>query len=382
MSKMQTTTPEIRLYGVVTSEPPFDGEEIISPKVLAAQLEAIGQTDRLVIHLNSPGGDAYTGIAIYNTLKAMPCQKEIVVDGLAASAASLILCAADKVTVTPSSIVMIHGASMGLFGMYKADELDKKAEAAETVNKSMLKIYQAKTGKDEAELKAMIAEETWLVGQEIIDAGFADELIEEDGPVARAYIAGGKILLSVKNKVFDMSDAKNIPSVLLKAKAAEEEEKKKPEDPEEDDRDEKEEDEEDEKKNPFAKTDKKKCAAESDDTKKKAAAETLELIQAAVNAERKRIEEINSIAASITDKQMLADAMFNPKKLCDAKELAFRQLQADAKNGKAYLKAMDKDYKESGMEEVEPAAVQLEAPSATDTAAALLVNAAKNYKRG
>ena len=113
---------EITLYGDVMSQQPIDwwtGEPepglYITPEGFMEDLAAVKDKAHITVKLNSCGGDLYTGIAIHNALKALSGDVNVVVEGIAASAASVIMCAGDTVTVYPGSLIMIHGVSVMLW---------------------------------------------------------------------------------------------------------------------------------------------------------------------------------------------------------------------------------------------------------------------------
>ena len=120
---------EITLYGDVMSRQPTDwwtGEPepglYITPEGFMEDLAAVKDKGHITVKLNSCGGDLYTGIAIHNALKALSGEVNVVVEGIAASAASVIMCAGDTVTVYPGSLVMIHGVSVFLWDALRSEE--------------------------------------------------------------------------------------------------------------------------------------------------------------------------------------------------------------------------------------------------------------------
>ena len=102
---------ELLLYGEISNETWFGDE--VTPKQFATDLQAMGGKD-LIVHVNSPGGDVFAAHAIYNQLKAYSGQVTAYVDGLAASAATIITCAADKVVMPSNALFMIHNPSVGV----------------------------------------------------------------------------------------------------------------------------------------------------------------------------------------------------------------------------------------------------------------------------
>lgn len=130
-------------------------------------------SDVLNVHLNSGGGDAFDGIAIYNQLKKHPAKVVVHVEGLAASAASLIAMAGDEVFVNTGAMIMIHEASTFSWGT-KAD-IRKTLNALEGIDKSIADIYMTRFKGEREEIDTMITNETWMTADEAVALGFADE---------------------------------------------------------------------------------------------------------------------------------------------------------------------------------------------------------------
>lgn len=175
---------EINMYGEVVSTRPIDwwtGEPVagnfICQDEFIAELDKLAACENITVHINSVGGDMYAGIAIYNRLKSLNAKVTTVNDGLAASAGSLIFMAGDTRQVNAGSNIMIHGAAGFLFGYYQTQDLRGCIKQLEAHNKAGVNIYAEATGKDKDAIKAMVDRETWMTGQEAVDAGFADEVI-------------------------------------------------------------------------------------------------------------------------------------------------------------------------------------------------------------
>jgi ATP-dependent Clp endopeptidase proteolytic subunit ClpP len=135
----------------------------------------------LTIHVNSPGGDVFDGIAILNMLRAHPADKHVVVDGLAASAASFISMAGNTVTMMPNSMMMIHDASGGCLG--NAAEMQQMADLLDKVSDNLASIYATKSGKGTAaEWRDVMRAEQWYTADEAVEAGLADRVGDTDSP--------------------------------------------------------------------------------------------------------------------------------------------------------------------------------------------------------
>lgn len=179
---------ELTLYGDVMAADERDwwtGERTDEPAVTSEainrELAELRNASHVTVRLNSCGGDLYAGLAIHDVLRGLPAEVTVRVEGIAASAASVIACAGDRVVVTPGSILMVHEGALALCGYYTGADVRALAEDMDAGVRAMLAVYSAKTGRPVEELREVVEAETWMVGQEIVDAGFADELEEYDG---------------------------------------------------------------------------------------------------------------------------------------------------------------------------------------------------------
>jgi ATP-dependent Clp protease protease subunit len=149
----------------------------ITAKKVAAQLRAIG--DRPVeVQVNSPGGDMFEGIAIYNVLREHPQDITVKVMGMAASAASLIAMAGDRIEIGVSSFIMIHNC--WVMAMGNRHDMAEVSEWLAPFDQAMADLYALRTGEDVAAIAKLLDAETWLSGQGAIDKGFADALLPAD----------------------------------------------------------------------------------------------------------------------------------------------------------------------------------------------------------
>ena len=153
------------------------------------------------INLNSPGGDVFDGIAIYNQLKNHPAKIIINVDGLAASAASIIAMAADELIMNTGSMLMIHEASTWTWGT-KLD-IRKTLNALEGIDKSLADIYMTRYQGERSEIETMIANETWFTANEAVEIGLAhkvNEQVEDDDVVVDPEEFKNNVLQKFRNK--------------------------------------------------------------------------------------------------------------------------------------------------------------------------------------
>ncbi|WP_426254505.1 head maturation protease, ClpP-related [Sphingomonas sp. DC2300-3] len=150
----------------------------VSDKRVAAALRSIGNCD-VDVEINSPGGNYFMGVAIYNLLRRHPKAVNVQILGIAASAASVIAMAGDTIAIAHNAEIMIHEAS-GVFIGTKS-EMAAAVETLEHIDQSMVSTYAARSGRPPEEFAAMIAgKDVYFRGQEAIDAGLADTLMERD----------------------------------------------------------------------------------------------------------------------------------------------------------------------------------------------------------
>lgn len=149
----------------------------VTAKKVGAQLRAIG--DRPVeVQINSPGGDMFEGIAIYNVLREHPQNITVKIMGMAASAASVIAMAGDTVEIGVSSFVMIHNC--WVMAMGNRHDMAEVSEWLAPFDQAMADLYALRTGLGGEEVAKLMDAETWLSGSAAIDKGFADALLPAD----------------------------------------------------------------------------------------------------------------------------------------------------------------------------------------------------------
>jgi ATP-dependent Clp endopeptidase proteolytic subunit ClpP len=149
----------------------------VTAKDFARDLKEIKPNGSIDVHINSPGGSVTDGIAIYNLLKNHSATVNVIVDGLAASMASVIAMAGDTITIPENALMMIHNPRGGASG--DANGLRKTAEILDKMKAAMTTAYANKTGKDSLEISALMDDETWMTGREALAMGFATQTSDE-----------------------------------------------------------------------------------------------------------------------------------------------------------------------------------------------------------
>lgn len=165
----------ISIYDVIGFD--FWTGEGTTAKRVAGALRSIGKGP-VTVNLNSPGGDMFEGLAIYNLLREHPGEVTVKVLGMAASAASVIAMAGDQVQVARAGFLMIHNAWVVASG--NRNDLKDFADWLEPFDNAMADIYAARTGLDTKKVGKLMDAETWIGGSEAVDMGFADELLPSD----------------------------------------------------------------------------------------------------------------------------------------------------------------------------------------------------------
>ena len=386
---------ELTLYGDIVEERPIDwwtGEPIegnfIVQSEFLSDLDAVKNCQSLTIRINSAGGDAAVSVLIHNRLREMAMKGmklSCVVDGVAMSGGSLIMCACEDVQVYPSSIIMVHKCWAFLYGGYNADELREAAVRQDAIDKAQVGIYARKTGMSETQLLHMMGNTTYMTGRDAVDKGFADGLL--DGDVAIAASADGRSLF-VHGREMHLKNGLFAPDFVRTAEegepASEGENGITGEDPEDIEHQvggpeigrrptpevramretsaaEPETDPAVSPGNPGSEGGEDMTLEEFREQNPEEARRIDEAQAAAVRdaenraraAERERLRGIDGIAATVGDPAMVEEARYG-ETACDARELAFRAMQRSAAQGASAFQAMRNDAQASGAAAVNP----------------------------
>lgn len=164
----------ISVFDVIGADWYGDG---VTASRIAAALRTIGGSD-VTVNINSPGGDMFEGLAIYNLLREYEGKVTVKVLGLAASAASIIAMAGDEVQIGRGAFLMIHNC--WVYAMGNRHDLQQIAADMVPFDKAMNDIYSARTGLDAATIDSMMDAETYIGGSDAVEKGFADRLLAAD----------------------------------------------------------------------------------------------------------------------------------------------------------------------------------------------------------
>lgn len=171
-------TAELQLFGTISSEESWWDDDCVTYRNFINELNGLGDKKTINVTIQSGGGDVFAANAIYTALVTNKATITGTVIGICASAATIVLMACDSRKIAKNGILMVHNPSIILSGSYRTEDLLKLADVTEQVGKSILTAYMEKLDKPEDEIRQMMDEESWYVGQEAVDAGFCDSVIE------------------------------------------------------------------------------------------------------------------------------------------------------------------------------------------------------------
>lgn len=184
----------LELNGTIAEESWFDDD--ITPEMFLSELNS-GNGD-ITVKINSPGGDCVAASRMYTMLKEYAGKVTVKIDGLAASAASVVAMAGDTVQMAPAALMMIHNPATMAWGDHV--DMEKAIAMLDEVKQSIINAYELKTGLSRAKLSRMMEEETWMNAKKAVELGFADEMLGENGAQAYAFSASA-VAQNFTNKI-------------------------------------------------------------------------------------------------------------------------------------------------------------------------------------
>ena len=203
MKNEEENSADMILYGTIGSDEWWDD---ICDKTFKEDIANLGEVENINLHINSPGGSVFAAVAIANTLKNHKAKVTAYIDGLAASAATIITSACDVVKMPKNALFMIHNPLTWAYG--NKQELEKTGILLDKVKDSILETYLAKAkDKTKEELSTLMDEEKWFNAEEAKEYGFIDEIV---GEMEKPQNVNN--LLIVNSLAFDISKFKNFPN--------------------------------------------------------------------------------------------------------------------------------------------------------------------------
>ncbi len=200
MSADKTNSADIFIYGEITQYA-WEDEGEVSSTSFKKELDELGQVTQINLHINSPGGSVFEGVAIHNMLMRHKANVTVYVDGLAASIASVIAMAGNEIRMPVNAMMMVHNPLNIVFG--NAIDLRKAADDLDRIGESAVQSYLQKAGDklDDETLKTLLAAETWLSADQAFQYGLCD--VVEDA---------NQMVASISEDLFE--EYKNVPKKL------------------------------------------------------------------------------------------------------------------------------------------------------------------------
>ncbi len=198
----------LELYGTIAEDSWFDDD--VTPQMFKDELFAADGD--VTIWINSPGGDCIAASQIYSMLMDYKGNVTVKIDGIAASAASVIAMAGTEVLMAPTALMMIHNPATMAFGDHV--EMQKAIEMLDEVKESIINAYEIKTGLTRAKLSHLMDDETWMNAKKAMELGFADGMLKDDkkSEVPEAYAFSSKAVdRALMNKLVDKTKSKKQP---------------------------------------------------------------------------------------------------------------------------------------------------------------------------
>lgn len=340
LTKTEKDKAQITIYGPIQDFSSFFSSSGTSPQKVMQDLDELSRAKGITIRINSGGGSAFAGLAIFELIRAHGAAVTVRIDGVAASAASIIAMAGDKIVMGTGAMMMIHNPWTRAEG--NAKELREAADMLDRVGESLVNVYTARTGKSRDELKAMLDQSTWMTADEAVANGFADE-VDRKTKVA-ASIQGGFAVFNGQRFALDcFASLPDLP--VLSDEAEPEPDAAVPDDSA-----------------PAALTPppQKQTKESDDDLEIKNLRELRakfpefcnQIVTQAQADERSRLQAIDEIASTVPQ-AMVAKAKYEEP--MTAQELALAALRADAAAGKTFTQARA-DELGKGSDNVPPAA--------------------------
>ena len=199
MKNDEEKSAELILYGSIGSDEYWDD---ISDKAFKQDIENLGDVENIILHINSPGGSVFSAVAIANTLKNHKAKITANIDGLAASAATIITSACDTVKMPKNALFMVHNPITFAYG--NNQDMQKTLEMLNKVKNSIIETYLNKAKTDKETLSELMDNETWMSAEEAKEYGFIDEILDEN---VEKEVIENKLIIN--NMAFDISRFKN-----------------------------------------------------------------------------------------------------------------------------------------------------------------------------
>lgn len=340
---------EITMYGEVVSQRPTDwwtGEPVeglyITPEGFLEDLAQVKDKAKITVRINSVGGDLYTALGICNRLKELNGETVAVIDGIAASAATIIAMGCKTREIAEGALFMVHEALLTLIGNYNHKALLEVNKRLEAANKAAAETYDAATHLGIDKIRNIMAKETWYTGREAVENGFCTGIRE--GCETNMCMSSVKDEIVVNGVRHSLKGFRNFPGNVPIVNSVQTPEPK-PAAPRQ-----------------SVSTNKPKggnttmtpeeLRAQYPEAVAQIEAAAMETARAeATTAERSRLQAIEEIEKTVGDAELVAEAKYGDT-ACTAQELAFKAMRKQAQLGAQHITNSTADFNASGAADV------------------------------
>lgn len=208
-----TEEAELLLYGEIASEESW-WRDTVTPLDFKRELNALGNVQSILVRIYSLGGDVFAANAIYSNLREHPAKIRVRIDGIAASAATVIAMAGDEITIDTTGVFMIHDPSVSIWGRYNSAEMEELQKRLAVAKKTIMEAYINKTGMSEEDVSALMTAETWMTGREAVDRGFCTNLVLAGSAESGEKVTNKIDAAEIRNSV-NAHQYKNVPKSVL-----------------------------------------------------------------------------------------------------------------------------------------------------------------------
>lgn len=207
---------ELIFYGEIRDEKPWWSEgRCITPDGFLDDVKKLAGKSKVTVRINSGGGDIFAATAIATQLRTLRARTVGIIDGLAASAATIITCALDEVQIPANGMMMIHNPKVVVWDMFEASDLEMLRNSLVEIKRAIMETYMQKTKLSEAELSQMMDSEKWMTGREAVEIGFADEVLTDEARLSSFALGSEGRFMMVNSIPVDLSAYRNPPRLDL-----------------------------------------------------------------------------------------------------------------------------------------------------------------------
>lgn len=209
-----TDEAELLLYGEIASEESW-WSDVVTPKQFVRELKGLGDVKSILVRIFSPGGDVWAASAIYSNLRECGAKIRVRIDGLAASAATMIAMAGEEITIDPTGTFMIHNPSVGMRGYYGSGELDELKNRLSQIKSQIVEAYHQRTKIPVDELNTMMDATTWMTGREAVEKGFCTNLVLAGDDTVVTNSVRNCLAAAVSDAPKALKNYHNVPAMVL-----------------------------------------------------------------------------------------------------------------------------------------------------------------------